>query len=136
MQSSSVPFLIMKLPICMFCIFSVSFLIRYIWDRIVAHASASNIFILAYGQGGIQAKNLLQSRETEILRRLRAIALTESSHSLQSELNFGLGSGDSKTIRQFLEQHAINWVSSTVPASQRIPVVFWSACDSRRWKRC
>lgn len=94
----------------------------YVWDRIVSHASASNIFILAYSQGGVQAKNLLQSRESEVLRRLRAIALTESSHSLQSELNFGLGSGDSRPIRQFLEQHAINWVSSSLPAGQRLQV--------------
>ena len=102
---------------------------RYVWDRIVSQASASNIFILAYSQGGIQAKNLLQSRESEVLRRLRAIALTESSHSLQSELNFGLGSGDSRPIRQFLEQHAINWVASSLPAGQRLQVLLFSLSD-------
>ena len=104
---------------------------RYVWDRIVSQASASNIFILAYSQGGIQAKNLLQSRESEVLRRLRAIALTESSHSLQSELNFGLGSGDSRPIRQFLEQHAINWVASSLPAGQRLQVLLFSLSDAQ-----
>ena len=94
-----------------------------IWDRIIARASASNLFILAYGQGGVRAKNLLQSREMEVLRRLRALALTESTHSLQSELNFGLGSSDSKGLREFLELHSINWLaSSTVPPSQRVTV--------------
>ena len=59
----------------------------------------------------------------EVLRRLRALALTESTHSLQSELNFGLGSSDSKGLREFLELHSINWLaSSTVPASQRVTV--------------
>ena len=54
---------------------------------------------------------------------LRALALTESTHSLQSELNFGLGSSDSKGLREFLELHSINWLaSSTVPASQRVTV--------------
>ena len=71
----------------------------------------------------MRAKNLLQSREQEVLRRLRALALTESPHSLQSELNFGLGSSDSKGLREFLELHSINWLaSSTVPASQRVTV--------------
>lgn len=96
---------------------------RYIWDRIISRASASNLFILAYGQGGMRAKNLLQLREQEVLRRLRALALTESTHSLQSELNFGLGSSDSKGLREFLELHSINWLaSSIIPASQRVTV--------------
>lgn len=101
---------------------------RYIWDRIISRATATNLFFLAYGQGGIQAKNLLQSREVEVLRRLRCLALTESTHSLQSELSFGLGNSDSKTIRLFLEQHAVNWVSSPIPPPQRVTVfiVFFS----------
>ena len=70
----------------------------------------------------MQAKNLIQSRETEVLHRLRCLALTESTHSLQSELNFGLGNSDSKNIRLFLEQHAINWISSPLPPPQRVTV--------------
>lgn len=77
---------------------------------------------MAYSQGGTQTKNLIQSRETEVLRRLRALALTESTHSLQGELNFGLGNTDSKPIRDFLEQHAINWIASPVPPLQRVMV--------------
>ena len=92
------------------------------WDRIVSRSTASNLFIMAYSQGGTQTKNLIQSRETEVLRRLRALALTESTHSLQGELNFGLGNTDSKPIRDFLEQHAINWIASPVPPLQRVMV--------------
>lgn len=106
----------------MFCMVVPGLLCRYIWDRIISRASALNLFFLAYGQGGIQAKNLLQSRESEILRRLRCLALTESTHSLQSELNFGLGNSDSKTTRLFLEQHAINWMTSPLPTPQRVTV--------------
>lgn len=58
----------------------------------------------------------------EVLKRLRCLALTESTHSLQSELSFGLGNSDSKTIRLFLEQHAVNWVSSVIPPPQRVTV--------------
>ena len=88
----------------------------------MARSTASNLFILAYGQGGIQVQNLLQSRENEVLRRLRALALTESTHSLQGELNFGLGGTDSKAIREFLEQHTVNWMSCPVPAYHRVMV--------------
>ena len=99
---------------------------RYIWDRIISRASATNLFFLAYGQGGVQVKNLLQSRESEVLSRLRCLALTESTHSLQSELNFGRGNGETKSIRLFLEQHAINWTASSLPVFQRVTVFFLS----------
>lgn len=98
----------------------MSFIPRYVWDRIVSRAFASNMFLLAYNQGGIQAKNLLQSRERSLLPRLRAFALTESCHSLQGELNFGLGNVESKAIQEFLEQHTVNWLASNAPPPQRV----------------
>lgn len=93
---------------------------RYVWDRIVSRSSASNIFILAYNHGGVQAKNLLQSREQDLLPRLRALALTESSHTIQGELNFGLGNVDSKPMQEFLEQHTVNWLANSIPSPQRV----------------
>ena len=32
----------------------------YVWDKIISRASSTNLFFLAYSQGGIQAKNLIQ----------------------------------------------------------------------------
>lgn len=104
--------------------FIIAVYYSYIWDKIINRASSANLYFLAYGQGGIQAKNLLQSREDEVFQKLRCLALTESTHTLHSELSFGLGTCDTKRIRLFLEQHAINWVASPLPAPQRVTVFF------------
>ena len=95
----------------------------------MARSAASNLYLMAYGQGGIQAQNLLQSRENEVLRRLRTLALTESTHSLQGELNFGLGGTDSKGIREFLEQHTVNWMACSIPPGHRVMVLSSRRCD-------
>lgn len=93
--------------------------VLYCWDRIISRTTAKNILIMAYGQGGVYAKTLIQERESEILCKLRAMALTESSHTLISDLSFGLGMVDSKGTRTFLENHTINWIVSDFPLGQR-----------------
>lgn len=96
--------------------------VLYVWDRIISRASSKNLLIMAYGYGGAQAKALIQSRTTAILSKLRAMALTESTHKLHSDLNFGLTVADSKETRNFLEQHAVNWMVSDVEVGQRVYV--------------
>ena len=54
--------------------------VLYVWDRIISRASSKNLLIMAYGYGGAQAKALIQARNAAILSKLRAMALTESTH--------------------------------------------------------
>ena len=93
--------------------------VLYCWDRIISRTTARNIVIMAYGQGGVYAKTLIQERESEILCKLRAMALTESAHTLISDLYFGLNMVDSKGTRTFLENHTLNWIVSDLPIGQR-----------------
>ena len=44
--------------------------VLYCWDRIISRTTARNIVIMAYGQGGVYAKTLIQERESEILCKL------------------------------------------------------------------
>ena len=94
--------------------------VLYVWDRIISRASSKNLLIMAYGYGGAQAKALIQARNAAILSKLRAMALTESTHKLHSDLNFGLTVADSKETRAFLEQHVVNWMVSDVEVGQRV----------------
>ena len=96
--------------------------VLYVWDRIISRASSKNLLIMAYGYGGVQAKALIQARNTAVLSKLRAMALTESMHSLHSDLNFGLAVADSKETRAFLEQHVINWMISDMEVGERVCV--------------
>lgn len=93
--------------------------VLYVWDKIISRTSAKNLLIMAYGQGGTLAKTLVQEREEAVLKKLRAIALVESSHSLTSDLSFGLAVTESKTTRDFLEKHTINWMLSDIEIGQR-----------------
>lgn len=94
--------------------------ILYVWDRVISRTTAKNILIAAYAQGAVPAKHLIQMRTQQILPRLRAIALTESGHALNTELSFGLDQSDSKEVRGFLESHTINWVSNEGSSMQRV----------------
>lgn len=103
--------------------------VLYCWDRIISRTTARSILIMAYGQGGVYAKTLIQERESSILCKLRAMALTMSTHTLHSDLNFGLAASESKGTRTFLENHTINWVVSDLPLGQRDFVISFTKVD-------
>lgn len=93
--------------------------VLYVYDRIISRTTARNIVMLGYGNGGALAKSLLQLREDTILSKLRCIALTDSRHTLNNDLNFGLMTADSQTTRDFLEKHTINWIVSGLKHGSR-----------------
>ena len=55
---------------------------------------------------------LLKSRTTETLNRVRGIAFTDSVHSVYSS--------DPKLVRDFIVDNAINWVTSDKPCDQLV----------------
>lgn len=93
--------------------------VLYVWDRIISLTTAKDVLIIAYGEGGNHAKALIQARESAVLNKLRAIAFTESQHTLSSDLSFGLSRVDSKATRDFLENHTLNWITSDLPIGER-----------------
>ena len=98
--------------------------VLYVWDRIISFTTAKDVLIIAYGEGGNHAKALIQAREGVVLNKLRAIAFTESQHTLSSDLSFGLSRVDSKATRDFLENHTLNWITSDLPIGDRDYVRF------------
>ena len=97
--------------------------VLYVYDRIISRTTARNIVMIGYGNGGILAKSLLQLREESLLAKLRCIAFTESLHTLNNDLNFGLVVADSQSTRDFLENHAINWIASDLKIGTRNYVI-------------
>ena len=103
--------------------------VLYVWDRIISFTTAKDVLIIAYGEGGNHAKALIQARESVVLNKLRAIAFTESQHTLSSDLSFGLSRVDSKATRDFLENHTLNWITSDLPIGERDYVGFRGNAD-------
>lgn len=103
--------------------------VLYVWDRIISFTTAKDVLIIAYGEGGNHAKALIQARESVVLNKLRAIAFTESQHTLSSDLSFGLSRVDSKATRDFLENHTLNWITSDLPIGERDYVGFLGNAD-------
>ena len=97
--------------------------VLYVYDRIISRTTARNIVMIGYGNGGILAKSLLQLREESLLAKLRCIAFTESLHTLNNDLNFGLVVADSQSTRDFLENHTINWIASDLKIGTRNYVI-------------
>lgn len=90
-----------------------------VYDEFVARAACRSINIVAHSFGGVCTMALLNARP-HILKKLRAIAFTDSVHSA--------GRRDSKEAMDFLKSNAVNWVRSPKPLDTPEP--------SREGTRC
>eukprot|EP01090_Pellita_catalonica_P007577 TRINITY_DN18168_c0_g1_i1.p1 TRINITY_DN18168_c0_g1~~TRINITY_DN18168_c0_g1_i1.p1 ORF type:complete len:450 (-),score=98.85 TRINITY_DN18168_c0_g1_i1:80-1429(-) len=86
--------------------------VLYVWDNFVRKAKAADIAIVAHSAGGGGAMGLLRKREDEALKRLRAIAFTDSVHSVSYR--------ETSRVLEFLKKHAINWVRSDEPLDTKL----------------
>lgn len=76
-----------------------------VWDTLVRAAAARDIVIVAHSAGGHCTMQLLREREDELMPRLRAIAFTDSVHSVSMR--------ESKRVVDFFTKgDAQNWVQS------------------------
>eukprot|EP01119_Soliformovum_irregulare_P009878 TRINITY_DN2378_c1_g1_i2.p1 TRINITY_DN2378_c1_g1~~TRINITY_DN2378_c1_g1_i2.p1 ORF type:complete len:528 (-),score=126.03 TRINITY_DN2378_c1_g1_i2:269-1810(-) len=76
-----------------------------IWDTIASQSPAKHIVIVAHSAGGHCTTTLLRDRQKDILPRLKAVAFTDSVHSISPK--------DPAPVRKFLKSHAKNWVMSS-----------------------
>lgn len=79
-----------------------------VFDEFVPRAAAKDIVIVAHSAGGHCTMQLLRDREDELMPRLRAIAFTDSVHSVSLR--------ESRRVVDFFTQgHAQDWVQSDKP---------------------
>ena len=90
----------------------------YVWENFVAPSSAKQIYVIAHSYGGQCTMALLSSPFTyeDVLRRVVAIAFTDSAHSLGRQ-ELPSASGD------FLKTRCRNWVASSLPRDTRVQEV-------------
>jgi hypothetical protein len=78
-----------------------------VWDRIIAKAKARDMLAVAHSAGGHCTMQLLRSRTADVLGRLRAVAFTDSVHSVSDD--------ESRPVARFIMEHAQNYVTSDEP---------------------
>ncbi|TMW59079.1 hypothetical protein Poli38472_007224 [Pythium oligandrum] len=84
--------------------------VRYVWETYGVRTACSQVYIAAYGRGGVLAKHLVCTQP--VLRsKLAAVAFIESSHRIEGD--------DTDEVRQLLGARAINWQrSKEAPGTQ------------------
>lgn len=87
----------------------------YVWDNVISRSSATNIYILAYSFGAKLVTTLLQNREAEVVRKLKAIVFAEGAYRIDP-------SSTSPMVGQLLRQRAINFkADSQIAVGNHIP---------------
>jgi len=76
------------------------------WDQIVARSPSKHIMIVAHSAGGDGTVHLMRSRP-DIFQRLRAIAFTDSVHSVSAS--------ESPQLKAFMKASCRDYVASTEP---------------------
>lgn len=77
--------------------------VRYVWETYGVRAACTQVYIAAYGRGGVLAKHLVCTQPT-LRSKLAAIAFIESSHRVEQD--------DTEEVRGLLGTRAINWQRS------------------------
>ncbi|DAZ99136.1 TPA: hypothetical protein N0F65_010220 [Lagenidium giganteum] len=77
--------------------------VRYVWETYGIRAACSQVYVAAYGRGGVLAKHLVCTQPT-LRAKLAAIAFIESSHRVEAD--------DTEEVRGLLGTRAINWQRS------------------------
>lgn len=77
--------------------------VQYVWETFGTRSACSQVYIAAYGRGGILAKHLLDAQPI-LCTKTAAIAFVESSHHIEST--------DSEQVRTLLKSRGINWQRS------------------------
>ncbi|PFX16651.1 protein FAM172A-like [Stylophora pistillata] len=79
----------------------------YVWDNFISQAAAQTIVVVAHSYGGVVIVEGLQNCEG-IMERVKAIAFTDSVHSLSHQRA-------NKNLRAWMKKHSRNWLSSDLP---------------------
>ncbi|XP_030637741.1 cotranscriptional regulator ARB2A homolog isoform X2 [Chanos chanos] len=81
---------------------------RYVWDHFISKSLAKNVFFVAHSYGGLCFVDLMIHREEEVKKRVCAVAMTDSVHSLWHQ-------EAERSILDWMQERCCNWVSSSDP---------------------
>ncbi|XP_043236880.1 cotranscriptional regulator FAM172A homolog [Amphibalanus amphitrite] len=92
-----------------------------VWDTYVRGAAATDVAIVAHSYGGVVTLNLAVRRWEEVQKRVSAVALTDSVHSMG-------GARCGPEVQKWLAECAVNWVTSSSPLDTELARPTGDAC--------
>ncbi|XP_038076473.1 cotranscriptional regulator FAM172A homolog [Patiria miniata] len=78
-----------------------------VWDKFVAETPAKHVAIVAHSYGGVVTIDLAVKRTESFMKKVFAVAFTDSVHSLHYDMD--------DALHALFTQNAVNWVSSHKP---------------------
>nr|CCA16558.1 ribosomal protein S6 kinase putative [Albugo laibachii Nc14] len=95
--------------------------VRYVWETFGTRSACSQVYIAAYGRGGILAKHLIDT-QPNLCIKTAAIAFIESSHQIEKS--------DPEEVRTLLKSRGINWQRSKHAAGTQLGTTLQLGCLS------
>lgn len=86
----------------------------YVWDHFISKSRAGKVAIIAHGYGGLVFINLLMQRTVDVMNRVYAIALIDSTHHTIHQTQ-----GNSQ-VQEWIQKHCREWVSNSKPLDKSI----------------
>ncbi|XP_077198225.1 putative protein ARB2BP [Paroedura picta] len=86
----------------------------YVWDHFISRSTASKVAFIAHGYGGLVFINLLMQRTSEVMNKVYAVALVDSTHHTmhQTQGNY--------QVQGWIRKHCRKWISHSKPLDKAV----------------
>ncbi|XP_066474951.1 putative protein ARB2BP [Tiliqua scincoides] len=96
----------------------------YVWDHFISKSTAGNVAFIAHGYGGLVFVNLLMQRTLEVMNKVYAVALIDSTHHTMHQTR-----GNSQ-VQEWILKHCREWVSNSKPLDKSIGCLLKVDCPT------
>lgn len=96
----------------------------YVWDHFISKSTAGNVAFIAHGYGGLVFVHLLMQRTLEVMNKVYAVALIDSTHHTMHQTR-----GNSQ-VQEWIWKHCREWVSNSKPLDKAIGCLMKVDCPT------
>nr|XP_056714353.1 putative protein FAM172B [Euleptes europaea] len=81
----------------------------YVWDHFISKNTAGKVAFIAHGYGGLVFINLLMQRTFDVMNKVYAVALVDSTHHTLHQTQ-----GNCQ-VQEWIQKHCRKWISNNKP---------------------
>lgn len=96
----------------------------YVWDHFISKSTAGKVAFIAHGYGGLVFINLLMQRTSEIMNKVYAVALVDSTHHTMHQTQ-----GNCQ-VQEWIQKHCRKWVSNNNPLDKAVGYSMKTDCPT------
>ncbi|XP_074070476.1 putative protein ARB2BP isoform X2 [Macrotis lagotis] len=94
----------------------------YIWNHFILKSAARNVAFIVHGYGGLVFMDLLVQKKWEVMNKVYAVALIDSSHHVEHQL------GNDTQLLTWIKYHCREWITSHKPLDKPVATVLKMDC--------